>query len=93
MSLLSSNKRSGKLHLTSKAVQEERLIDDHAYPCKKTCKIFSITDLPDDFLSLVYQSLKSGTDLGSFGLVCRHWLYIQNNNQTSLWDNDRWHLP
>ncbi|KAI3927103.1 hypothetical protein MKX01_029871 [Papaver californicum] len=92
MSLSSSdtdmNKRLGKRQLTSKAVQEERLIndDDDAHP--KASKRLSITDLPDDCLSLVYQSLESSSDHSSFGLVCRHWLRIQNNNHESLWDID-----
>ncbi|KAI3958044.1 hypothetical protein MKW98_020686 [Papaver atlanticum] len=43
-------------------------------------------DLPGDCLSLVYQSLKSSTDYNSFGLVCRHWLHVQNNIHESLWD-------
>ncbi|MCL7037950.1 hypothetical protein MKW94_006188 [Papaver nudicaule] len=73
----------GKLQLTSKTVQEESMKDD-AHPCK-TCKI---TDLPDDCLSLVYQSLQSSTDHSSFSLVCRRWLHIQNNNHESLWDID-----
>ncbi|XP_026384624.1 F-box/LRR-repeat protein 12-like [Papaver somniferum] len=72
-----------KLQLTSKATQENRLIG-YMHPCKR----LSITDLPDDCLGLVYQSLKSGTDLSSFGLVCRHWFHIQNCNHESLWDID-----
>ncbi|KAI3958043.1 hypothetical protein MKW98_020685 [Papaver atlanticum] len=71
----------GTLQLTSKTVQEERSKDDEAHPCKKT---LSITDLPDECLGLVYHSLKYGTDYSSFGLVCRHWLHIQNYNHESL---------
>ncbi|XP_026384622.1 F-box/LRR-repeat protein 12-like [Papaver somniferum] len=92
MSLSSNNKGLGKrtreVKVTSKAVQEERLIDDDANPCRKTCNRLSITDLPDDFLSLVYQRLESSTNHSSFGLVCRHWLHIQNDNHESLWDED-----
>ncbi|KAI3925183.1 hypothetical protein MKW92_024022 [Papaver armeniacum] len=92
MSLSSSHiglgKRIRKIQVTSKAVQEERLIDDDVNPCKKTCNRLSITDLPDDFLSLVYKILESSTGHSSFGLVCRHWLHIQNDNHESLWDED-----
>ncbi|KAI3958099.1 hypothetical protein MKW98_020741 [Papaver atlanticum] len=75
-----------KLQLTS--VQERRLIDDDGHPCKKIFKPLSITDLPEDCLNLVYKSIKFGADHSSFGLVCRHWLRIQNNNHESLWDID-----
>ncbi|XP_026384632.1 F-box/LRR-repeat protein 12-like [Papaver somniferum] len=86
MSLLSSDTDSiglGKLQFTSKAVQEERLIGDAHLT---TSKGLSITDLPDDCLSLVYKNLKSDIEHSSFGLVCRHWLHIQNDNHESLWD-------
>ncbi|KAI3910325.1 hypothetical protein MKW92_020355 [Papaver armeniacum] len=90
MSLSSSdtdiNKRQRKLQFTSKAVQEEILIDSApAPPCENT---LSITYLPDECLELIYQSITFGADHSSFGLVCRHWLQIQNNNHESLWDLD-----
>ncbi|KAI3924967.1 hypothetical protein MKW92_035799 [Papaver armeniacum] len=88
MSLSSSdtdiNKRQRKLQFTSKAVQEEIFIDS-APPCEN---ILSITYLPDECLELIYQSITFGADHSSFGLVCRQWLQIQNNNHESLWDLD-----
>lgn len=76
------NKRKRKFQFTSKAVEEEKLIDD-AHTCDNTS---SVTNLPDECLELVYQSITFGADHSSFGLVCRQWLHIQNNNHDSLWD-------
>ncbi|KAI3968340.1 hypothetical protein MKW92_052329, partial [Papaver armeniacum] len=87
MNLLSSNKSLGKrkLQIDSKEIQGEISIDDDMHPCRKTYEALSIADLPDDCLSLVYKSLESSTDHSSFGLVCRHWLLLQNTNHKSLW--------
>ncbi|KAI3925182.1 hypothetical protein MKW92_024021 [Papaver armeniacum] len=82
------NKCLGKRNLQLTSVQEGSVTDNDGHPCKKTCKPLSITDLPEDCLNLVYKSIKFGADHSSFGLVCRHWLRIQNNNHESLWDID-----
>ncbi|XP_026459509.1 F-box/LRR-repeat protein 12-like [Papaver somniferum] len=72
--LLSSSNTDSKglgkrmLQLTSKEVQEEISMDD-AHPYKRDCQTLSITDLPDECLNRVYESLKSSTDRSSFGLV------------------------
>ncbi|KAI3958045.1 hypothetical protein MKW98_020687 [Papaver atlanticum] len=81
MSLSSSNQWLGKrkLKLTYlRTVKEKRLIDEDVHSCKKTRKIsLSITNLPDEFLDRVYQSLESSSDRSSFGLVCLRWLHIR----------------
>ncbi|KAI3951806.1 hypothetical protein MKW92_009204 [Papaver armeniacum] len=91
MSLLSNgkyNQGSGKIP-TSKAVQDG---DDSRRPRKIHRTSCSITNLPDDCLNLIFKCLetkgdytKTRDDRNSFGLTCRQWLNIQNNNHESLW--------
>ncbi|XP_059297788.1 LOW QUALITY PROTEIN: F-box/LRR-repeat protein 12 [Lycium ferocissimum] len=40
--------------------------------------------LPDDCLLLIFQHLDCTSDRESFGLTCRRWLQIQNQNRRSL---------
>ncbi|KAI3958179.1 hypothetical protein MKW98_020821 [Papaver atlanticum] len=49
------------------------------------CKIRRTTNLPDDCLNLIYKYLKTRDDRNSFGITCRDWLRIRDNNQESLW--------
>ncbi|KAJ0234081.1 F-box/LRR-repeat protein 12 [Hirschfeldia incana] len=44
----------------------------------------SITHLPDDCLSFIYQRLDNLDDHDSFGLTCHRFLNIQNTNRRSL---------
>ncbi|XP_026384847.1 F-box/LRR-repeat protein 12-like [Papaver somniferum] len=92
MSLLSNgkyNQGSGKIP-TSKAVQDGD--DGYRRPRKIRRTSCSITNLPNDCLNLIFKFLetrgdrtKTRDDRNSFGLTCRQWLHIQNNNQESLW--------
>ncbi|KAI3940813.1 hypothetical protein MKW98_030132 [Papaver atlanticum] len=95
MSFLSNgkyNQGSGKIP-TSKAVQDS---DDYRRPRKIHRTSCSITNLPSDCLNLIFKCLetrgdhtKTRDDRNSFGLTCRQWLHIQNNNHESLWyDNN-----
>ncbi|KAI3951807.1 hypothetical protein MKW92_009205 [Papaver armeniacum] len=94
MSLLSNgkyNQGSGKIP-TSKAVQDG---DDYGRPRKIHRTSCSITNLPNDCLNHIFKCLetrgdrtKTRDDRNSFGLTCRQWLHIQNNNHESLWYDD-----
>lgn len=44
----------------------------------------TVMDLPDDCLVFIFQRLSCGSDRESFGLTCRKWLDIQNQNRHSL---------
>ncbi|XP_026443770.1 F-box/LRR-repeat protein 12-like [Papaver somniferum] len=86
MSLLSSGKYNqgfGKIP-TAKAVQQGTNnnndgIEDDGRPCETLRTSY----LPDDCLNLIIKCLKT-RDRNSFGLTCRQWLNIQNNNQEFL---------
>ncbi|MCL7027524.1 hypothetical protein MKW94_029823 [Papaver nudicaule] len=69
--------KQGVLQIAASETLEER----------KKCALAtsSITNFPDDCLNLIFQGLKSSTDCDSFGLTCRQWLRVQNNNRGSLW--------
>ncbi|KAI3980277.1 hypothetical protein MKX01_029440 [Papaver californicum] len=54
-------------------------------PCKISRTVSSITNLPGDCLYHIFKCLKTRDDRNSFGLTCRQWLHIQNNNHESLW--------
>ncbi|MCL7024598.1 hypothetical protein MKW94_016987 [Papaver nudicaule] len=55
-------------------------------PCKiRRTSSSSVTNLPCDCLSLIFKCLEDSEDRLSFGLTCRQWLHIQNNNQEFLW--------
>ncbi|MCL7041989.1 hypothetical protein MKW94_008239 [Papaver nudicaule] len=46
---------------------------------------FYIMNLPDDCQNLIFNCLgKNRDDRNSFGLTCRQWLHIQNNNRQFL---------
>ncbi|KAI3946569.1 hypothetical protein MKX01_014427 [Papaver californicum] len=74
---------SGKIP-TSETLQEDR-------PCRISRTVSSITNLPGDCLDLIFKCLKTRDpnktrdDRNSFGLTCRQWIHIQNNNHESLW--------
>ncbi|XP_026397053.1 F-box/LRR-repeat protein 12-like [Papaver somniferum] len=64
--------------------------DDRPSKIRRTSSV--ITDLPGDCLNLIFKCLgtrddyrKTVQDRNSFGLTCRQWLHIQNNNHKSLW--------
>ncbi|KAK9724864.1 hypothetical protein RND81_05G103800 [Saponaria officinalis] len=44
----------------------------------------TITDLPDDCLVFIFKRLSCESDRRAFGLTCRKWLEIQNQNRQSL---------
>ncbi|KAI3842908.1 hypothetical protein MKW92_014671, partial [Papaver armeniacum] len=90
MSLLSNGKYNqglGKIP-NAKAVQQGAAnknnggIDDDRSTSETTSSC-NITNLPGDCLNLIFKCLKS-RDRNSFGLTCRQWLHIQNNNQEFL---------
>ncbi|KAI3943294.1 hypothetical protein MKW98_029438 [Papaver atlanticum] len=57
-------------------------------PCKirRICREgpYSITNLPGDCLEHIFKCLPT-EDRNCFGLTCRQWLHIQNNNREHLW--------
>ncbi|KAI3839825.1 hypothetical protein MKW98_010130 [Papaver atlanticum] len=64
--------------------------DDRPSKIRRTSSV--ITDLPGDCLNLIFKCLETGDDYkktvhdrNSFGLTCRQWLHIQNNNFKYLW--------
>ncbi|KAI3973335.1 hypothetical protein MKX01_020710 [Papaver californicum] len=72
----------------SKAVQAQgsnNESEDEDGTCKTRKTSSSNSNLPGDCLNLIFKRLKTRDDRNSFGLTCRHWLYIQNNNRESLW--------
>ncbi|MCL7037379.1 hypothetical protein MKW94_006606 [Papaver nudicaule] len=71
---------------TSKEVQQGAY-NDHR-PRKKIRRAsldYSITNLPFDCLVLIFKCLNTKDDRDSFGLTCRQWLDIHNENRVSLW--------
>ncbi|KAI3951816.1 hypothetical protein MKW92_009214 [Papaver armeniacum] len=46
----------------------------------------SINNLHGDCLNLIFKRLETKKDSDSFGLTCRQWLRIQNDNYESLWN-------
>ncbi|KAI3843128.1 hypothetical protein MKW92_017672 [Papaver armeniacum] len=97
MNLLSNGKHeqgSGKI-ITSKAVEDQGENNDGAdddSPCKICKTSYVITNLPVDCLALIFWFLETREDRNSFGLTCRQWLHIQNNNHLFLWFRYR-HWP
>ncbi|KAI3937234.1 hypothetical protein MKW92_051283 [Papaver armeniacum] len=73
----------------SEAVQAKR--NNEAGDDDSPCEVSSsdITILPEDFLRIIFNRLETRDDRHSFGLTCRQWLHIQNNNWKSLWYRDR----
>ncbi|KAI3940820.1 hypothetical protein MKW98_030139 [Papaver atlanticum] len=57
-------------------------------PCKIRRTLTSITNLPSDSLSFIFKCLTTKDDRNSFGLTCRQWFRIQNNNHESLWSQE-----
>ncbi|KAI3853658.1 hypothetical protein MKW98_025175 [Papaver atlanticum] len=64
-----------------KRKREEEEKNDQDRPCK----IRRTTNLPDDCLNLIFKYLKTRDDRNSFGLTCRDWHRIHDNNHESLW--------
>ncbi|KAI3965441.1 hypothetical protein MKW92_038292 [Papaver armeniacum] len=70
----------------SKSQRNNETGDDDR-PCKIHRSSSCITSLPGDCLNLIFKCLETKDERNSFGLTCREWLNIQNNNQESLWNH------
>ncbi|KAI3963039.1 hypothetical protein MKW98_028979 [Papaver atlanticum] len=79
---VSGNNR--KIH-PPKAIQKGAKNDrDDDRRCETLGNSSDIKNLPVDCLTLVFRCLKTRDDRASFGLTCRRWLHIQNDNEDSL---------
>ncbi|KAI3951819.1 hypothetical protein MKW92_009217 [Papaver armeniacum] len=57
-------------------------------PCKICRTSTLITNLTIDCLGHIFKCLTTRDDRNSFGLTCRQWFHIQNNNHESLWSQE-----
>ncbi|KAI3955182.1 hypothetical protein MKW92_022730 [Papaver armeniacum] len=88
MSLSTNNKYNEGLgkNPNSKAVEEGAQNDsDDDRPCKILGTSGSNINLLGKCLKFIFKCLQTSDDCNSFGLTCRQWLHIQNNNRKSLW--------
>ncbi|MCL7050566.1 hypothetical protein MKW94_014068 [Papaver nudicaule] len=87
MSLSPNDKYNQGINPTSKRLREGANSGDYD---ERACKISRTTssfipNLSGDYLNIIFNCLQTREDRNSFGLTCRQWFHIQNNNHETLW--------